>query len=165
MEKKIYAECKYVLHLHEAFRAGRHYDFRCQIPPKKKQLGSWAIPKARIPQNPGNRELAIRTPDHGALWLNFHGHIDAGQYGGGKVSILQKGTLDVEGWSDKYITFYIHHGDGKYMKGRYALIKMKERPKKKGNEWVIIKLKEKVEESIEESTTNMNNMIGKFLFS
>jgi DNA ligase D-like protein (predicted 3'-phosphoesterase) len=134
---------KYTLQVHEAVRAGTHYDIRIQIP-QKRSLASWAIPKARIPTTKGDRVLAVRTNDHSHAFLYTDKLvIPKGEYGWGTINTLQKGEAVLEGWSDKYIT--LDFGvDNKYLNGRYSLIKFK--GIKKGDEenlWVLIKLKDK----------------------
>ena len=125
---------KYVIHLHDAHRAGKHYDLRIEIP-RKRLLASWALPKTKIPTKYKEKVLAVRVNDHGRYWLYFEGDIPKGEYGAGSVKIVESGTLEVLGWSDRFITVI---GDGNLLNGRYHLIKFK--PKEKGtNTWVLQK--------------------------
>ena len=122
----------FVLQLHEAKRAGRHYDLRLQYP-YKKSLASWALTKAKIPKKIGEKVLAMRTEDHDKSWLRFQGEIPEG-YGAGKVKIEQRGNVEILGWYDKAITFKV---SGSPMNGKYALIKFKSIQKK--NSWLLVK--------------------------
>jgi bifunctional non-homologous end joining protein LigD len=136
MERKIIKTVPYIVQLHEAYRAGRHYDLRLQYPYKSK-LASWAIPRAQLPEKPGNKVTIIKTPDHDKSWLNFAGEIPRGEYGGGKVFIAQKGTADILAWSDTFITFVV---SGKLLNGKYGLVKMK--ATRKQEIWLLVKGKD-----------------------
>lgn len=133
--------CKYVLQEHDALKAGLHYDLRIQIP-KQRVLASWALPKHKLPINIGERVLAVRTNDHSHVWLyTDEMKIPVGNYGAGTIKTIEKGNFEVEGWSDRYITF---NCKDKLINGRFALIKFD--GKKKNDEmnlWMFIKIKEK----------------------
>lgn len=126
----------FVLQTHDAYRAGKHYDLRLQYPTKSK-LASWALTKYHIPKNPGDRVLAVHTPDHSKTWLKFQGDIPRGEYGGGHVSITQRGTAEIINWYDKVIAFQV---TGRPMHGKYALVKYKST--KKADLWLLVKAKE-----------------------
>jgi len=136
---------QYVLQRHEAVKAKTHYDFRMKYLHKSK-LASWAIPKAKIPKNPGEKVLAIQTEDHPMSWYNFRGDIPQGSYGYGKVSIEQRGSLEVIGWGSDVISFRIQNG--KYMNGKYALVKTKTTygTDKKQQSWLLVKSKDDQED-------------------
>lgn len=137
----MYSTEQFVLHKHEAKTAGDHYDFRISIP-NRSMLASFAIPKMNIPTKPGDKSLLIRTSDHGRMWLFFKGEIPEGQYGAGTISIIQSGSVDIEGWSTKHITFVINDEKSKYFNGRYALIKFKgSKSSDKNNLWILVKTK------------------------
>ena len=136
MERRLIKMVPFVLQLHEAFRAGRHYDLRLQYLYKQK-LASWAIPKATIPRKSGDGVKAIRTPDHSKTWLKYQGDIPKGEYGGGNVTIAQKGSAEIYGWSDKLIIFSV---SGNIMNGKYVLVKMKATGKQE--EWLLVKGKD-----------------------
>ena len=99
----------FVLHLHEAKRAGRHYDLRIQYPNKNK-LASWALPKAEVPKTTKDRFLAVQTFDHDIEWLNKQGEIPQGEYGAGTVKIVQKGQCEIVRWTKDTITFIVRSG-------------------------------------------------------
>lgn len=126
-----------VLQLHEAQRAGKHYDLRLQIP-RGNKLASWALTKAKIPKNPGDKVLAIRTEDHNKSWLKFQGKIPEGSYGAGNVKIEQKGQAEILLWNNsRIITFII---SGFPMNGKYTLIKFK--TKENDDSWLLVKGKD-----------------------
>ncbi len=134
---------KYIIHKHDAYRAGLHYDLRIEIP-DKRLVASWALPKAKVPENIGEKVLAVRTNDHGHYFLYIdHLEIPRGQLGGGYMDSIQKGRMIVEGWGNDYITFQIPSGP--IMHGRFALIRFKKDSSKKEdkNMWILTKIKDK----------------------
>jgi bifunctional non-homologous end joining protein LigD len=106
-----------------------HFDFRLE---KEGVYKSWAVPKG-IPKDPGVKRLAVQVDDHDLSFGDFQGQIPEGQYGAGEVRIWDKGTYDVEEWTDARIAFTLH---GDQAGGRFDLIRFK---KGKPNEWLIIK--------------------------
>lgn len=129
----------FVLQTHDAYRAGKHYDLRLQYPGGGK-LKSWALTKYIIPKNPGDRVLAVNTPDHSKTWLRFQGEIPKGEYGGGTVRITQRGTAEILQWYDKVITFKI---TGRPLNGKYALVKYQTlQAKNKADKWLLVKAKD-----------------------
>lgn len=135
----MYSILQYVIHEHNAIRAGLHYDLRIKIP-NKNLIASWALPKAEFPKFPGDKKLAVRVNDHGRYWLYIDNlDIPEGEYGAGHVKIVQKGLAEVEGWSDKYITFNIK---GRIATGRYSLIKIVPKEKNPQDIWVLVKNKD-----------------------
>lgn len=128
----------FVLHRHEAKRAGLHYDLRIKYP-NKKLLASWAIPSAKIPQNNQEKVLAVQTPDHGKYWLYFEGDIPDGEYGAGSIKIIQKGNVEILGWSSNHITF---KASGDPLNGKYTLIKFSPKKSENENTWLLIKSKD-----------------------
>jgi len=134
MAVRIIKKVPFVLQLHEAYKAGKHYDLRLQYPYKSK-LSSWVLPRAHLP-SPGNNILAVRTPDHSKTWLKFQGEIPRGEYGGGRVTITQRGMADILMWTDRLITFVV---SGRPMNGKFALAKMK--ITRKQELWIFIKAK------------------------
>jgi len=81
MEEKIFV-------IQEHWASRHHFDFRLE---KDGVLKSWAIPRS-IPQNAGEKRLAIEVEDHDLDYADFEGEITEG-YGKGKVKIWEKGKL------------------------------------------------------------------------
>lgn len=79
--------------LHDAVRAGTHYDLRLG----DSETGfaySWAIPSARLP-NPGERPvLAIPTFIHDIHYMPFEGQIKE-RYGRGNVALAYYGKAKI----------------------------------------------------------------------
>lgn len=99
-------ETGFVVHHHDAERAGTHYDLRLQIP--KSRIGSsWAIPKAKLPK-PGERVLAVRQGDHRTSYFDFEGKIPKG-YGKGLVSIAHKGPVEIIESRPDMVRFGLYH--------------------------------------------------------
>lgn len=107
-----------------------HWDFRLEI---NKVLKSWAIPK-KPPLKKSIKRLAVPVEDHSLEYANFEGTIPEGFYGAGVVKIWDKGNYEPEEISKDKIVVKLN---GKKMKGRYALIKMKS-GRYKGN-WILFK--------------------------
>ena len=92
-----------------------HWDFRVE---RGGVLVSWAVPKG-IPQDTKRNHLAVQTEDHPLEYLDFEGTIAAGEYGGGNVSIWDRGTYQLEEWSDREVKVVLN---GHRTQGRFALI-------------------------------------------
>ena len=122
---------------HDATRL--HYDFRLEI---DGVLKSWAVPKGPT-LDPAVKVFAAHVEDHPLKYGDFEGNIPAGNYGGGSVMLWDRGTFDVLG--DVAAEAQLARGDlkfrlhGEKLKGDFAIVHMKARPKGKGNEWLLIK--------------------------
>ena len=128
----------YVLHEHLAKRAGRHYDLRIKYPTKNK-LASWALTKGVVPKIPGEKYLAVRTPDHDMRWMSFEGEIPDGEYGAGEIKIVQSGDVFINAWyPTRLIIFTV---SGVLLDGKYTLFVIKKTAKQEN--WNIIKNKDK----------------------
>ncbi len=90
-------------------------------------LVSWAIPKG-LPDTPSTNHLAVHTEDHPLDYADFAGDIPKGEYGGGHVSIWDRGTYELEKWTDREVKVVLH---GKRATGRYVLFRTRE------NDWMI----------------------------
>jgi bifunctional non-homologous end joining protein LigD len=122
---------------HDATRL--HYDFRLEI---GGVLKSWAIPKGPS-LDPATKHFAAHVEDHPIEYGDFEGNIPAGNYGAGSVMLWDAGTFELLGEASGAeqmargdLKFRLH---GQKLKGEYALVHMKGRPKSKGNEWLLIK--------------------------
>ena len=67
-----------------------HYDLRI-LSKDKKALWSWAIPKARFPENKHEKLLAIQTEDHPPKYIDFQGRLADGS----KVNVVYIGKCIV----------------------------------------------------------------------
>ena len=119
-----------------------HFDFRLEW---KGVLLSWAVPKGPT-FDTDEKRLAVRVEDHPLDYRNFEGTIPKGQYGGGTVMLWdegywenQNGNIDeqLEKGALKFVLY------GKRLKGKWALIKLKEKEKEnKQDNWILIKEKD-----------------------
>jgi bifunctional non-homologous end joining protein LigD len=91
-----------------------HWDFRLEY---DGVLVSWALPKG-IPEDPKTNHLAVHTEDHPLEYGSFAGDIQPGEYGGGHVSIWDRGDYELEKWSDTEVKVVLH---GSRAQGRYVL--------------------------------------------
>lgn len=123
-----------------------HYDFRLEA---DGVLKSWAVPK-QPSLDPACKRLAIHVEDHSLGYARFEGTIPAGSYGAGTVTIWDHGTYDnlladkptpqtvSEGIEAGRLEFVLH---GNRLKGRFLLLRMRDRKGRKDN-WLLIKLKD-----------------------
>jgi bifunctional non-homologous end joining protein LigD len=93
-----------------------HWDFRLE---RDGVLVSWAVPKG-LPLDPDVNHLAVHTEDHPLEYADFEGDIPAGEYGGGAVSIWDRGTYECEKWTEREVKVVLQ---GERVTGRYVLIK------------------------------------------
>ena len=128
----------YVIQKHAARRL--HYDLRLELDGVMK---SWAV--TRGPSlNPDDKRLAVHVEDHPIEYNTFEGTIPQGEYGGGTVMIWDRGTWHPEGDPHKglakgHLEFEI---DGDKLHGRWHLVRLKARPKERGDNWLLIKGKD-----------------------
>jgi bifunctional non-homologous end joining protein LigD len=129
------AQLAFVVQKHAARR--EHYDFRLQW---GGVLKSWAV--TRPPSlNPADKRLAVRTEDHPLDYATFEGTIPKGEYGGGTVMLWDRGVWEPlhdpdEGLAAGKLHFRLH---GERMQGGWALVRMRPRPKERGEHWLLIK--------------------------
>jgi bifunctional non-homologous end joining protein LigD len=124
----------FVVQLHRARR--RHYDFRLEV---DGVLASWAMPKGPT-LDPSVRALAVHVEDHPMDYREFEGVIPAGQYGGGDVTVWDRGT-----WAPREGDDPAHaiasgelHFDlyGEKLRGRFVLVRTRvERGKE---QWLML---------------------------
>jgi bifunctional non-homologous end joining protein LigD len=101
-----------------------HWDFRLE---HDGVLVSWALPKG-LPLDPKRNHLAVHTEDHPMDYADFDGSIPKGQYGGGHVSIWDRGEFELEKWSEREVKVVLH---GVKATGRYVLFQTD------GKNWMI----------------------------
>ena len=115
--------------LHEHFAKHHHFDLRLE---HGGVLASWAVPKG-LPEQPGERRLAIQVEDHPLEYLSFEGTIPEGEYGAGEVKIADSGNYEPITWAPDRIDVIFH---GRQLFGKYALIRFKKAGEK---EWLVLK--------------------------
>jgi bifunctional non-homologous end joining protein LigD len=127
----------FVVQRHDATRL--HYDLRLE---HDGVLKSWAVPKEPS-LNPKDRRLAVQVEDHPLDYGGFEGEIPEGEYGAGSVVIWDRGSWmplgDVDdGLKDGKLDFEL---DGERLKGKFTLVRMAERGKRKTGKdnWLLLK--------------------------
>ena len=99
------------IQLHEARRAGKHFDLRL-VDPKTNKAHSFAVPKARLPTLRDRMLLAVQQPTHTADYaLNFEGTIPEGTYGAGKVTLPIREKVQIIKSNANRIQFERQDGD------------------------------------------------------
>ena len=81
-----------------------------------------------MPLDPKTNHLAVHTEDHPLSYAGFAGEIPKGEYGGGAVSIWDRGTYVTEKWSDDEVKVVL---SGSKVSGRYVLFRTR------GNDWMM----------------------------
>jgi bifunctional non-homologous end joining protein LigD len=128
----------YVVQKHDATRL--HYDFRLEL---DGVLLSWAVTRGPS-YDPKQKRLAIRTEDHPLEYGQFEGTIPKGHYGGGTVMLWDTGRWTPlgdphQGLETGKLVFELH---GQRLRGRWALVRMRPRPKDKKENWLLLKEKD-----------------------
>ncbi len=118
---------RFVIQEHHARRL--HYDLRLEMDGVAK---SWALPKG-IPENKGEKRLAIQVEDHSIEYMDFEGVIEEG-YGAGVVKIWDKGNYRLLKRDEREIKFIL---EGVRAKGTYVLVRF---PRAGENGWLMIKV-------------------------
>lgn len=131
--KKEGEKLAYVIQRHQASHL--HYDLRLE---EEGVLKSWAIPK-EPPLERGIKKLAVQTEDHPLGYEDFAGMIPEGQYGAGKVEIWDRGDYVA---LETLPTRRVMEIEGKKLKGKYCLIKLKSKDENDKN-WLFFKMKNK----------------------
>jgi bifunctional non-homologous end joining protein LigD len=108
----------YVIQEHHARRL--HWDLRLE---RGGVLVSWAIPKG-LPHDPKTNHLAVHTEDHPLEYASFSGEIPKGEYGGGTMTIWDRGTYETEKWNEREVMVILH---GSRASGRYVLFQTGDR--------------------------------------
>jgi bifunctional non-homologous end joining protein LigD len=145
----------YLIQKHDATRL--HYDFRLEL---DGVLLSWAVTRGPS-YSTKDKRLAVRTEDHPLDYGSFEGTIPKGNYGGGTVMLWDRGTWAPvgdphEGLKKGKLAFVL---DGERLRGHWALVRMKKRPKEKNENWLLIKEKDELantrEDLLEDETTSV----------
>jgi bifunctional non-homologous end joining protein LigD len=130
------AGLRFVVQQHAARRM--HFDFRLEW---DGVLKSWAVPKGPH-LDPREKRMAVEVEDHPLAYADFEGVIPQGEYGGGAVSIWDRGHWtplgDAErGLVDGKLDFTLA---GKKLHGRWHLVRMRPRARDRGKRtWLLIK--------------------------
>ncbi|WFA09318.1 DNA ligase D [Tissierella sp. Yu-01] len=117
-----------------------HYDFRLEW---NGVLLSWAVPKGPS-YNTHDKRLAIHVEDHPLDYRNFEGTIPKGEYGGGVVMLWDEGFWETYGNVDEGL----NKGELKFLlkgvrlKGKWALIRLKQKPGDTKDNWLLLKEKD-----------------------
>ncbi|HEY4183933.1 MAG TPA: non-homologous end-joining DNA ligase [Polyangia bacterium] len=131
----------FVIQKHAARRL--HYDFRLEL---DGALKSWSVPKGPS-FDPAAKRLAVAVEDHPIDYGGFEGIIPQGQYGGGTVLLWDRGTWKpvgdpAAGLAAGHLKFDLF---GEKLQGRWALIRLKGRPNRRGRgddgdrNWLLVK--------------------------
>ena len=132
------SKMRFVVQEHHARQL--HYDFRLEI---AGVLKSWAIPKGPS-LDPAKKRLSVMVDDHPLEYFNFEGIIPKDHYGAGAVVVWDTGIYKLIEGDDPLMALQdgkmVLELQGKILKGRFALIKMKGRGEKN---WLLIKKNDK----------------------
>src|SRR5690554_948160 len=131
-------DLRFVVQHHIARRD--HYDLRLEW---SGVLLSWAVPKGPS-YNTREKRLAIQVEEHPLEYRNFEGTIPKGEYGGGVVMLWDEGFWEPydeveEGLREGMLKFTLK---GSRLKGRWALIRLKEKAGEKKSHWLLLKEKD-----------------------
>ena len=131
---------RFVIQRHAATRL--HYDLRLELGGVFK---SWAVTKTPS-LDPAVKRLAVEVEDHPLEYGTFEGTIPKGQYGGGTVQLWDRGTWTPQDAKPQrelaqgHLKFVM---DGERMRGKWALIRMRDDPARPGRKvrhhWLLIK--------------------------
>ena len=113
---------RFVIQQHHA--RSLHWDVRLE---RDGVLVSFAVPRG-LPRDQGRNNLAKHTEDHPLEYLEFSGEIPAGEYGGGRMTIFDRGTYEAGKWRDDEIGVTFH---GERTNGRYVFFQTG------GNDWMV----------------------------
>ncbi|MBA2637741.1 MAG: DNA ligase D [Solirubrobacterales bacterium] len=119
---------RFVVQEHHATRL--HWDLRLE---RDGVLVSWAVPNG-LPEEPGERRLAVHTEDHPLEYLSFEGEIPRGSYGAGTMTVWDHGTYDVHEWTARKVEVTFH---GERLRGRYGLFPTARSDDAADRDWLV----------------------------
>jgi bifunctional non-homologous end joining protein LigD len=101
-----------------------HWDVRLE---RDGVLVSWAVPKG-LPLDPSRNHLAKQTEDHPMAYATFEGDIPKGEYGGGQVTVWDRGTYELEKWRENEVKVVLHSAR---VEGTYVFFRTG------GSDWMV----------------------------
>ncbi|MEV4706390.1 DNA polymerase ligase N-terminal domain-containing protein [Actinoplanes sp. NPDC049316] len=113
---------RFVIQQHHA--RSLHWDVRLE---RDGVLVSFAVPRG-LPRDRARNYLAKHTEDHPLEYLDFAGDIPEGEYGGGRMTIHDRGTYEADKWRDDEIGVTFH---GDRTSGRYVFFQTG------GRDWMV----------------------------
>ena len=113
---------RFVIQQHHA--RSLHWDVRLE---RDGVLVSFAVPRG-LPRDQGRNHLAKHTEDHPMEYLEFHGEIPAGEYGGGRMTVFDRGVYETGKWRGDEIGVTFH---GERTNGRYVFFQTG------GRDWMV----------------------------
>ncbi|NKQ53034.1 ATP-dependent DNA ligase [Amycolatopsis sp. K13G38] len=116
----------FVIQEHHARRL--HWDVRLE---RAGVLVSWAVPKG-LPTTPDTTRLAVHTEDHPLEYASFSGEIPAGEYGGGTMTIWDRGTYETLHWNDHKVEVRL---SGTKVRGTYLFVNRHKDGEKR--DWIV----------------------------
>jgi bifunctional non-homologous end joining protein LigD len=127
----------FVVHRHEARRL--HYDLRLEM---EGVLKSWAVPRG-FSYDPAEKRLAVRTEDHPLRYETFEGVIPKDEYGGGTMTIWDRGRYEVakgaegpKGVEEGKLEIRLR---GRKLRGEWHLVKTRSEKQ----EWILFKARDR----------------------
>jgi bifunctional non-homologous end joining protein LigD len=127
----------FVVHRHEA--RNLHYDLRLEM---EGVLKSWAVPRG-FSYDPKVKRLAVRTEDHPLLYETFEGVIPKGEYGGGTMTIWDRGRYELtkavdgpQAVSEGKLEVKLR---GRKLRGEWHLVKTRSEK----DEWILFKARDR----------------------
>jgi bifunctional non-homologous end joining protein LigD len=132
---------QFVIQKHAATRT--HYDLRLEL---DGVLKSWAVPKTPS-YDQADKRVAIHVEDHPLEYARFEGIIPEGNYGAGAVIVWDRGVFlwaedPHEGFEKGKLLFELR---GYKLRGRWTLVKIKDRESDADNTWLLIKERDGLE--------------------
>ena len=102
---------RFVIQQHHA--RSLHWDVRLE---RDGVLVSFAVPRG-LPRDQHRNHLAKHTEDHPMEYLEFSGEIPAGEYGGGRMTVFDRGVYETGKWRDDEVgvTFFGERTNGRYV--------------------------------------------------
>jgi bifunctional non-homologous end joining protein LigD len=129
---------RFVIQKHAASHL--HFDLRLEY---AGTFRSWAVPKGPS-LDPKDRRMAMEVEDHPLDYGDFEGTIPKGQYGGGTVMLWDRGYWAPEKGFEN-IGQALAKGElkfvmeGERMHGSWVIVRLKAKPGKPKNAWLLIK--------------------------